>query len=242
MTDKSTYHLLRTARTKMAVLIDPDRHTEETLMLMAEKIDGCKVDVVLVGGSLLLGDRFEQTIALLKKNTDVPVVIFPGNNCQVSRRADALLLLSLISGRNAEFLIGQHVVAAPMLRGAGVEIIPTGYMLIDGGRISTTAYMTQTVPIPHDKTDVAVATAMAGEMLGLKALYLEAGSGAHKCISTDMLKAVCANVSIPVFTGGGIRTPEQAEELAGAGAAMIVVGNILEKNPELLLEISLAVH
>jgi putative glycerol-1-phosphate prenyltransferase len=115
-------------------------------------------------------------------------------------------------------------------------------MLIDGGRVSTTSYMTQTVPIPHDKAEVAVATAMAGEMLGMKALYMEAGSGAHRSISPAMLQAVKANVSIPVITGGGIRTPEQAEELAQGGSNMIVIGNILEKNPELLLEISLAVH
>jgi putative glycerol-1-phosphate prenyltransferase len=239
---KNILPLLNTPRTKLAVLIDPDNQTENSLMMLSEKIIDCKVDIILVGGSLLLDGHFEKTLTLLRKNTNVPVVLFPGNNYQVSSQADAILLLSLISGRNPEYLIGQHVIAAPLLRESGLEVIPTGYMLIDGGRVSTTSYMTQTVPIPYDKPDIAVATAMAGEMLGLKSIYLEAGSGAQRSVSTDMLRAVKSNVSIPVITGGGIRTPEQAEALAEAGSNMIVVGNILEKQPELLLEISLAVH
>ena len=239
---KSILPLLNTPHTKLAVLIDPDNQTENSLMMLSEKIIDCKVDIILVGGSLLLDGHFEKTLTLLRRNTTVPVVLFPGNNYQVSSQADAILLLSLISGRNPEYLIGQHVVAAPLLRESGLEVIPTGYMLIDGGRVSTTSYMTQTVPIPYDKPDIAVATAMAGEMLGLRSIYLEAGSGAQRSVSTDMLRAVKSNVSIPVITGGGIRTPEQAEALAEAGSNMIVVGNILEKQPELLLEISLAVH
>jgi phosphoglycerol geranylgeranyltransferase len=239
---KKIISLLNTPRTKLAVLIDPDNQTEASLHLLSEQISNCRVDIVLVGGSLLLDNHFERTISLLRKNTDVPVVIFPGNNYQVSAQADAILLLSLISGRNPEYLIGQHVIAAPMVRESGLEVIPTGYMLIDGGRVSTTSYMTQTVPIPYDKPDIAVATAMAGEMLGLRTIYLEAGSGAHRSISTEMLQAVSRSVSIPIITGGGIRTAEQAEALAAAGSSMIVIGNILEKQPELLMEISLAVH
>ena len=239
---KNILTLLKTPRTKLAVLIDPDNQTEDSLMSMSEKIINCKVDVILVGGSLLLGDHFEKTLALLRKNTSLPIILFPGNNYQISSQADAILLLSLISGRNPEYLIGQHVVAAPQIRASGLEVIPTGYMLIDGGRVSTTSYMTQTVPIPYDKPDIAVATAMAGEMLGLQSIYLEAGSGAHRSISVEMLRAVKSSISIPVITGGGIRTPEQAEALAEAGSNMIVLGNILEKQPELLMEISLAVH
>ena len=240
--NKNILTLLKTPRTKLAVLIDPDNQTEESLMALSERITNCKVDVIMVGGSLLLDSHFEKTLSLLRKNTTIPIVLFPGNNYQVSSQADAILLLSLISGRNPEYLIGQHVVAAPMIRESGLEIIPTGYMLIDGGRVSTTSYMTQTVPIPLDKPDIAVATAMAGEMLGLQTIYLEAGSGAHKSISVELLRAVKNSVSIPIITGGGIRTPEQAEALVEAGSSMIVVGNILEKQPELLLEISLAVH
>jgi putative glycerol-1-phosphate prenyltransferase len=242
MAKNKCYNLLGSTATKLAVLVDPDKQTERSLHDLCAQINGCKVDIVLVGGSLLLDDSFEQTIKTLKKNTSAPVVIFPGNNYQISSEADAILLLSLISGRNAEYLIGQHVVAAPQLRESGLEIIPTGYMLIDGGRVSTTSYMTQTVPIPHDKVDIAIATALAGEMLGLKAIYLEAGSGAHQSISIHMLKGVKSAVNIPIIVGGGIRTPEQAEIIAQSGANMIVVGNILEKQPELLMEISLAVH
>jgi phosphoglycerol geranylgeranyltransferase len=240
--NKSILTLLKTSRTKLAVLIDPDNQTEKSLLQLSEQINNCKVDAILVGGSLLLDNHFEKTLSLLRKYSSIPVVLFPGNNYQVSSQADAILLLSLISGRNPEYLIGQHVVAAPLLRESKLEVIPTGYMLIDGGRVSTTSYMTQTVPIPYDKPDIAVATAMAGEMLGLQTIYLEAGSGAHKSISIEMLQAVKSNVSIPIITGGGIRTPEQAEAMAEAGASMIVVGNILEKQPELLMEISLAVH
>ncbi|MBS1595934.1 MAG: geranylgeranylglyceryl/heptaprenylglyceryl phosphate synthase [Bacteroidetes bacterium] len=239
---ETVYSQLSTTRSQLAVLIDPDNQTRDSLRDMTDRINSARVDMVLVGGSLLLEDRFEETIRLLKKETSVPVVIFPGNNYQVSRSADALLLLSLISGRNPEYLIGQHVVAAPHIRESGLEVIPTGYMLIDGGRVSTTSYMTQTVPIPHDKADIAVATAMAGELLGLRAIYLEAGSGARQSIPTEMLTAVRKAISIPIITGGGIRTPEQAEALAQAGSNLIVVGNVLEKQPELLLEISLAVH
>jgi putative glycerol-1-phosphate prenyltransferase len=239
---QSIFSLLDTPKTLLSVLVDPDNQTEKSLNEMAEQINASKVDMILVGGSLLLENQFEKAISILKKNTKVPVVIFPGNNYQVSKQADAILLLSLISGRNPEYLIGQHVVAAPQIRESGLEVIPTGYMLIDGGRVSTTSYMTQTVPIPYDKPDIAVATAMAGEMLGLRTIYMEAGSGARNSISVEMLQVVKRAVSIPVIAGGGIRTPEQAEELANAGANMIVVGNILEKQPELLMEISLAVH
>lgn len=239
---KTVYSQLDTGRARLAVLIDPDNQTPDSLRDMTDRINSARVDMVLVGGSLLLEDRFEETVRLLKKETAAPVVIFPGNNYQVSRSADAILLLSLISGRNPEYLIGQHVVAAPHIRESGLEVIPTGYMLIDGGRVSTTSYMTQTVPIPHDKADIAVATAMAGELLGLRAIYMEAGSGARQSIPTEMLAAVRKAISIPIITGGGIRTPEQAEALAQAGSNLIVVGNVLEKQPELLLEISLAVH
>ena len=239
---KSVFSLLETPQTLLAVLVDPDKQTEKSLTELAGRISESKVDIVLVGGSLMLESHFDRTINILRKSTSAPVVIFPGNNYQLSNQAQAILLLSLISGRNPEYLIGQHVVAAPQIRESGLEVIPTGYMLIDGGRVSTTSYMTQTVPIPYDKPDIAIATAMAGEMLGLRTIYMEAGSGAHNSVSNEMLRAVKSAVSIPVIVGGGIRTPEQAEELVEAGANMIVVGNILEKQPELLMEISLAVH
>lgn len=227
---------------QLAVLIDPDKQDAKTLQQLVELSNNCRVDYFFVGGSLLMENTFEQTIAVLKQESKIPVVIFPGNNYQLSKKADALLFLSLVSGRNPEYLIGQHVVAAPVVKESGIEVIPTAYMLIDGGRISTTSYITQTVPIPHDKTDVAVATAQAAEMLGMKMIYLEAGSGAQKPVSANMISAVKNNTSLPIIAGGGIRSGEQAEAATNAGADLIVVGNVLEKAPELLLEISLATH
>ena len=229
-------------RKQLAVLIDPDKQNEKSLSHLIEQAENARVDFFFVGGSLLLEARFEKTIATIKQHSKIPVVIFPGNNYQVSKRADAILFLSLISGRNAEYLIGQQVIAAPSIKQAQLEVIPTGYLLIDGGRTSTTSYVTQTIPIPNDKADIAVATAIAGELLGMKAIYLEAGSGAVNIVSVEMIRAVKENISIPLIVGGGIRSSEQAEEICKAGADIIVVGNILEKEPELLLEISLAVH
>lgn len=231
-----------TASKKLAVLIDPDRQQESQLLALIKQAAAAKVDFFFVGGSLLMEDVFEKTIAFVKANTDIPVVIFPGNNYQLSAQADALLMLSLLSGRNAEYLIGQQVVAAPTIKAAGLETIATGYLLIDGGRISTTSYITQTVPIPHDKPDIAVATALAGEMLGMQLIYLEAGSGAINHVPEAMIRAVKNSIGIPLLVGGGIRSSEAAESVCRAGADVIVVGNVLEKEPELLMEISLAVH
>lgn len=227
---------------KLAVLVDPDKYSEEKLLSLIERAENSRVDFFFVGGSLLVEDNFETTISTLKKRSRIPVVIFPGNNYQISKKADAILFLSLISGRNPEFLIGQQVVAAPIIKDAGLEAIPTGYMLIDGGKTSTTSYITQTVPIPNDKTDVAVATALAGEMLGMKLIYLEAGSGAQNTVKVNMIRAVKQHISVPLIVGGGIRTPEQAEDICKAGADIIVVGNVLEKEPARLIEISIAVH
>jgi phosphoglycerol geranylgeranyltransferase len=227
---------------KLAVLIDPDRQTPEGIVHLASIAENCKVDFLFVGGSLLMEDAFESTIITLKKHTRIPVVIFPGNNYQISAKGDAILFLSLISGRNPEYLIGQHVVAAPVIKESGIEVIPTGYILIDGGKISTTSYITQTVPLPADKPDLAVATAMAGEMLGMKLIYLEAGSGAIHPVNARMIKEVKKNIHIPLIVGGGISSPEEIEEICKAGADVVVVGNILEKEPGLLMEFSLAVH
>jgi phosphoglycerol geranylgeranyltransferase len=234
--------LIATAPTQLAVLIDPGKQSLHQLKLLIHQLQTAHVDMILVGGSLLMADVFHQTIALLKSETNIPVVIFPGSNYQVSPHADALLLLSLVSGRNADYLIGQHIAAAPLLHQSGIEIIPTAYMLIDGGRISTTAYITQTMPIPRDKTDIAIATALAAQMLGMRTVYLEAGSGALEPVPVEMIQAVKSTIDIPIIVGGGIRTPRQAADAAQAGAAMLVVGTALERNPELLLELSLAVH
>ncbi len=230
------------SRTKLAVLVDPDKQSSASLVRLVELANNCQADFFFVGGSLLLEDSFESTITTLKTYSKIPVIIFPGNNYQVSAKADAILFLSLISGRNPEYLIGQQVVAAPRVKQAGIEVIPTGYILIEGGRISTTSYITQSVPLPADRPEVAAATALAGEMLGMKLIYLEAGSGAENPVSAETIKAVKQSISLPLIVGGGIRTAEQAEQISAAGADVIVIGNVLEKAPEVLMEISLAVH
>ncbi len=226
----------------LAVLIDPDKHDGASLQQLVTYAQNARVDFFFIGGSLLLENRFEETVAYIKEHSSIPAILFPGNNYQVSAKADAILFLSLISGRNPEYLVGQHVIAAPALKEAGIEVIPTGYLLIDGGRISSTSYITQTLPIPNDKPDIAVATALAGEMLGMKLIYLEAGSGAENPVSAEIIAAVKQQISVPLIVGGGIRTAEQAEEICRSGADVIVLGNVLEKEPELLMEISLAVH
>lgn len=209
---------------------------------MIRSAEKAGVDLLLVGGSLLTNGNFEECIQFLKKNTQIPIVIFPGNGHQISSSADAILLLSLISGRNPDLLIGNHVIAAPMIKSSQLEVISTGYMLIESGRQTSALYMSNTNPIPSDKDDIAMCTAMAGEMLGLKMIYMDAGSGALNPVSETMIRTVKNNVHIPVMVGGGIKTVEQAVASCKAGADIIVVGNAIEKDPGLIKKISDSIH
>lgn len=217
----------------IAVLIDPDRQDAGSLKRLTELFDRHTPDLILVGGSLLF-KSIEQTIILLKENLSkpVPVYIFPGDVSQISEKADGIFLLSLISGRNPDFLIGNHVIAAPRLWNSGLHIVPTGYMLIENGHTTSVEYVSNTRPIPFGKTDLAVATAMAGELLGMSQIYLEAGSGAAKSVGIDMIRAIREAVSLPLIVGGGIRTTEDARKAYEAGASMIVIGTRLEEFPE----------
>jgi putative glycerol-1-phosphate prenyltransferase len=199
-------------------------------------------DYFFIGGSLLVNDIINECIDVIKSYSDTPVIIFPGSAMQVYPKADAILLLSLISGRNAELLIGQHVIAAPALKSSGLEVISTGYILIDGGIFTTVSYISNTLPVPHQKDEIAMCTAMAGEMLGLKAIYLDAGSGALKSISESMVSMVSDNINVPLIVGGGIKTPETAAALCKAGADIIVIGTAIEKDPSQILTISNAIH
>jgi phosphoglycerol geranylgeranyltransferase len=221
------------SRKRIALLVDPDGYDDAGLNDLIGYINMNPPDLLLVGGSLLF-NPIEITITALKLGTTLPVFLFPGNSFQLSDRADGILFLSLISGRNPEFLIGNHVLAAPQLHRAGIEVIPTGYLLIEDGKSTSVEYMSNTRPIPATKTDIAVATAMAGEMLGLRSIYLEAGSGAAHPVGSQMISAIRKHISLPLIVGGGIRTPEIAQEVFGAGADMIVVGNAIEKDPKLL--------
>ena len=227
---------------KLAVLVDPDRQVPEELKSLIDLAESCGVGYFFVGGSLMTDLRLEATISFLKDNSDIPVIIFPGSNQQISNKADGILLLSLISGRNADLLIGQHVVAAPKLKASGIECIPTGYLLIDGGKPTTVSYISNTLPIPSDKPEIAAVTAMAGELLGLGVMYLDAGSGAETPISYQVISETRKAVDTPIIVGGGIRTYEQAKAAKDAGATIVVVGNSLEEDPNRLLDISAAFH
>lgn len=230
------------SKKKFVVLIDPDKPTDEQILDIVEKSKKAEVDLFFVGGSLLTTDSLDHCIKIIKKSCDIPVLIFPGDSLQISKWCDGFLLLSLISGRNPELLIGRHVVAAPYLKLYGNEIIPTGYILVDGGKQTSVSYMSNTTPIPHDKDEIAMCTALAGEMLGLKVIYMDAGSGAINHVSPEMIKKVKQTIEIPLIVGGGINTPEKAAACAQAGADMVVVGNALEKSSELLEEFAKAVH
>ena len=233
----------RTAKKKLfAVLVDPDQLIEDRLRKVVEQSNNAKVDYFFVGGSLLLRNDLDQCLELIQANSDIPTVLFPGSSLQINDRADGILFLSLISGRNPELLIGQHVTSAPLLKESALEIIPTGYMLVDGGRSTTVSYISNTIPIPSDKDDIAVSTAMAGEMLGLKTIYMDAGSGAQKPITDSMISKVNQNINVPFIVGGGIKAPEQAVAVCRAGADVIVVGDAIEKDESLLTDMSIAIH
>ena len=232
----------RTQQKQLAVLIDPDTQDEGEHMEILKQVNEASVDYIFLGGSLLTRDVLEHTTKLIKKHTSVPVVIFPGSALQVTPKADAILFLSLISGRNPELLIGTHVVAAPVIKQAQLETLPTGYMLIDSGKPTTASYMSNSFPIPHHKPEIAACTAMAGEMLGLKLMYLDGGSGAEKCVSEEMLAQVRNSVATPIIVGGGIRDTATAEKLCKAGADIVVIGNATEENPQIIKEIAEAIH
>ncbi|MFK7923044.1 MAG: geranylgeranylglyceryl/heptaprenylglyceryl phosphate synthase [Bacteroidia bacterium] len=226
-------------RKSFAILLDPDKTSLDTAERVVTQAEENDVDWLLVGGSLLHDDHIRQLIPYLKSLTKIPVVLFPGSPQQVVPSADGILFLSLISGRNPDLLIGRHVEAAPLIRLSELEVLPTGYMLIDCGKPTTAHYMSGTQPIPYDKADIAACTAMAGEMLGLRMIYMDGGSGAAKPISADMIAAVSKHISAPLIIGGGIRSAEMARETWLAGADLIVVGNALEHDPSgtLLAEI-----
>ena len=227
---------------KFVVLIDPDKlrlnKLEEVIDLSAQ----FGVDYFFIGGSLVVNDMLDKVLSDIQKRCVIPMILFPGNSFQLSYKAHALLFLSLISGRNAELLIGKHVVSAPFLKISPLEVLPTGYILIDGGVPTTVSYMSNTQPIPANKEDIALCTAMAGEMLGLKLIFLDAGSGAKTPVSSGMIEMVSSGIQIPLIVGGGINTPEKAYDNVRAGADVIVVGNAIESHPHLIAEMSEAVH
>ena len=229
-------------RKSFSVLIDPDKvDISKTDKLIRLAMDA-KVDYFFVGGSLVISNNVDECISQIKSSCNIPVLLFPGAPSQVSKFADAILYLSLISGRNPELLIGQHVISAPLVKYSGLEVIPTGYMVIDGGAPTTVSYISNAAPIPADKNEIAMCTAMAGELLGLKLIFMDAGSGAKTPVTEQMIQKVAAHIDVPLITGGGITTPEKAYLNCKAGADILVVGNAIEKDVNLIRELSDAIH
>lgn len=227
---------------KLAVLIDPDKMRMGRLEQIIDLSVHCKVDYFFIGGSLIVNSQLDQCLQMIRKRCQVPLILFPGSSYQLSYHADAILFLSLVSGRNPDLLIGQHVIAAPYLKLSPLEILPTGYMLIDGGVGTTVLYMSNTSPIPAHKSDIAVCTALAAEMLGLKLIFMDAGSGATRPIPAEMISSVRETVSIPIIVGGGIKSAEKVSENLAAGADLIVIGNAFESDPSLLIDIAATIH
>jgi len=222
-----------------AVLIDPDHSFHLTkLKEIIENALQFNASWFFVGGSFFLQNNIGECIKSIKQSCPIPVILFPGNISHVDYNADAILFLSLISGRNPDYLIGQHVIAAPAIKASGMEVIPTGYILVDGGRATTVSYITFSTPIPMDQPGLVAATALAGEYLGLKLAYLEAGSGALNPVSPEIIRQVSSIVNIPVVVGGGINTPQKAAAALENGADVIVVGNKIDKSPSFIREIA----
>lgn len=214
---------------KLAILIDPDKHDAEGLGDFLKKVLLLKPDIIFLGSSLIANSSIEKAALIIKANCDLPLILFPGNYNQLNNHVDGVMLLSLISGRNPEFLIGQHVLAAPLLSKLDIDVYSTGYMLIDGGCATSVSYISNTQPIPGEKIDIALCTALAGEYIGMKYIYLDTGSGAKKTVSNEMINSIASRINVPLIVGGGIRSKSKIEEIWNAGANLVVVGNALEE-------------
>jgi phosphoglycerol geranylgeranyltransferase len=228
-------------RKKISVLIDPDKHNDISLNKTIEQSEKAGVDFFLIGGSLL-NCPIDEIIKKIKHQSSIPLILFPGNLLQLTPKVDAMLLLSLISGRNPELLIGNHVIAAPIIKKYQTPSISTGYILIGTGKTTSVEYMSSTSPIPYNKHEIAMATAMAGELLGMKIIYMDAGSGAENPISDMMIKEVKSCIGIPLIIGGGIKSENQLENVCKSGADIVVIGNVLEKKTNLIQSFASIVH
>jgi len=228
-------NLRKKANAGYFILIDPDRRSINESIDFSVKAASIGVDAILIGSSLIVSDNLDKTILNIKKEVDIPVILFPGASTHVSRHVDAMLFLSLISGRNPNYLIGEHVKATPLIKHYKIETIPTGYILIDGGNTTSVGFMSNTMPIPRDKPDIVWVHALTAQYLGMKTVYLEAGSGAKENVPCEIINSTKQQIDIPIIVGGGINTPEIASKKVEAGADFIVTGSILEKKNDLNL-------
>ncbi len=232
MKRQSIYNNLNKSKPGVLALFDPDRIPVNNIKKLTEFVCEQGVAGILVGSSLLVSPHFDKFVATVKKNTDKPVILFPGGSHQVSSYADAIFFLSLLSGRNSEFLVGEQVKAVFLIKEYDLEVIPVGYILVESGNYTAVEYMSNTKPIPRSKPEIAVAHALTGEYFGMKYIYLEAGSGADKSVPENMIKKIKQTISIPLVVGGGIRAEKDAQEIIEAGADFIVLGSIIEKSQE----------
>jgi putative glycerol-1-phosphate prenyltransferase len=229
--------LLQNSSKAIAVLVDPEKFVKGDNITFLQKLKIAQPEFLFVGGSTVTRKDFDACIDILKSNCSIPLVIFPGASHQIHEKADALLFLSLISGRNPDYLIGHHIQAADELENMDIEIIPTSYLLIDGGKKTSVEYVSQTTPIPNDQADIARKIALAGKLQGKKITYLDCGSGAIQTVSTKMVQKV-KSIGLPLIIGGGIKSIEKIQELHTAGANVVVVGNKIEEDIDFLLDIA----
>lgn len=224
----------KTHKRLFAVLVDPDKCSDERMSSIRNAVGSRTPDIILVGGSLVLGNTSDAVMTCRKFFPSTPVILFPGDETQLTPNADAVMLLSLVSGRNPEYLIGQHVRASVKMKQMKLQTIPTGYILVDGGNTTAVQYISNTMPIPRDKKEIAVATALASEQLGHKMVYLEGGSGALNHVPVEMIQDVRKMINIPLIVGGGLKTAEDIGDVFEAGADIVVVGSAIERNPEII--------
>lgn len=247
MNNKIYKYLLNVIKEKGAgyfVLIDPDQKNHSNIEEFVETANNSKVDALLVGGSLMMDSKMHERVKLIKKHATMPIIFFPGGVLQLNDSYDAIFFMSILSGRNPHYLIGEQVIAAPIVKDFGIETIPMGYILIDGGTTTTVEFMSNTKPIPMNCPDITIAHCLAAQYLGKNIVYLEAGSGAKYPVATETISAVRNQIDIPIIVGGGIKTPQDAKERVDAGADFIVTGTITENKDYLSLmkEFSDAIH
>ncbi len=224
------------------VLIDPDKEDDNSIINRVKNANNSGVDALFVGGSIMMDINYNSIVKKIKSLSNIPVILFPGGVGQLNKHFDAMLFMSLISGRNPRFLIEEQVLAAPIVDNMNIETISTGYILVNGGSNSSVEFMSSTKPIPMERVEITVAHALAGQYLGMKLIYLEAGSGAIHPVTTEVIKAVRAAIDLPIIVGGGIKTPEKARDAVEAGASIIVTGNILEQDDNCVQEFADAIH